>query len=160
MQQRGDSDYNESRDRTGRVQERIKPIPGKRYGTKKKRNGRLPSSCTWGTRLGISVACHSVASKIESRLGPRRNKARKHDKQQTQEVVLVDVGAVDHEGKQNDKTQLCVWHPENNELLNLRVRGLLYVSPMICGRGLYAGRREPNSKNWRSNALAKFQVLP
>ena len=32
----GDSDYNESRDRTGRVQERIKPIPGKRYGTKKK----------------------------------------------------------------------------------------------------------------------------
>ena len=41
----GDSDYNESRDRTGRVQERIKPIPGKRYGTKKKINGRLPSSC-------------------------------------------------------------------------------------------------------------------
>ena len=41
MQQRGDSDYNESRDRTGRVQERIKPIPGKRYGTKKQRNGRL-----------------------------------------------------------------------------------------------------------------------
>ena len=32
----GDSDYNESMDRTGRVQERIKPIPGKRYGTKKK----------------------------------------------------------------------------------------------------------------------------
>ena len=58
--------------------------------------------------MGISVAYHSVASKIESRLGPRRNKARKHDKQQTQEVVLVDVGAVDHEGKQNDKTQLCV----------------------------------------------------
>ena len=100
----GDSDYNESRDRTGRVQERIKPIPGKRYGTKKKRNGRFSSSCTWGTRLGISVACHSVASKIESRLGPLRNKPRKYDKEQTQEIVLVVVGAVDHEGKQNHKT--------------------------------------------------------
>ena len=51
-----------------------------------------------GTRLGISVACHSVASKIESRLGPLRNKPRKYDKEQTQEIVLVVVGAVDHEG--------------------------------------------------------------
>jgi len=89
MQQWGDSDYNESRDMTGRVQERIKPIPGKRYGTKKQRNGRLPSSCTWGTILGISVACHSVASKIESRLGPLRNNPRKYDKEQTQEIGLI-----------------------------------------------------------------------
>ena len=58
----------------------------------------------WDTRLGISVACHSVASKIESRLGPLRNKPRKYDKEQTQEIVLVVVGAVDHEGKQNHKT--------------------------------------------------------
>ena len=46
MQQPGDSDYNKSRDRAGQVQERVKSIPGKRYGTKKKRNGRSPNSCT------------------------------------------------------------------------------------------------------------------
>ena len=45
MQQRTDSGYNKSRDRAGRLQERVKSIPGKRYGTKKKINGRLPSSC-------------------------------------------------------------------------------------------------------------------
>jgi len=33
MHQRGNSDYNKSRDRAGRVQERVKSIPGKRYGT-------------------------------------------------------------------------------------------------------------------------------
>ena len=54
--------------------------------------------------MGISVACHSVASKIESRLGPLRNKPRKYDKEQKKEIVLVVVGAVDHEGKQNHKT--------------------------------------------------------
>ena len=81
MHQRGNSDYNKSRDRAGRVQERVKSIPGKRYGTKKNRNGKLPSSCTRGTILEISIACRSVASKIERRLGSLRNKPRKYDKQ-------------------------------------------------------------------------------
>ena len=103
MQQWGDSDYNESRDRTGRVQETIKPIPGKRYGTKKKRNGRLPSSCM-RHEIGNFCCMPLCSQQNREQTKPLRNKPRKYDKEQTQEIVLVVVGAVDHEGKQNHKT--------------------------------------------------------